>query len=97
MFEDSAVSGADSIKTRPGFTALLDRIEGNGGVRTVIVEDASRFAQAACNPAPRDDIARSMDGRYCDVTVMPDVARVEPGQFHADVCHRGRSRRADEA
>ena len=27
-----------------GFAALLDRIEGNG-VRTVIVEDASRFAR----------------------------------------------------
>jgi DNA invertase Pin-like site-specific DNA recombinase len=31
-------------RTRPGFTALLDRIEGNG-VRTVVVEDASRFAR----------------------------------------------------
>ena len=29
---------------RAGFAALLDRIEGNG-VRTVIVEDASRFAR----------------------------------------------------
>ncbi len=37
-------SGADPIETRPGFAALLDRIEGNG-VRTVIVEDASRFAR----------------------------------------------------
>lgn len=43
-FTDAAVSGADPIETRPGFTALLDRIEGNG-VRTVIVEDASRFAR----------------------------------------------------
>jgi DNA invertase Pin-like site-specific DNA recombinase len=32
------------IETRPGFASLLDRIEGNG-VRTVIVEDASRFAR----------------------------------------------------
>ena len=32
------------IETRPGFSALLDRIEGNR-VRTVIVEDASRFAR----------------------------------------------------
>ena len=38
------VSGADPIETRAGFAALLDRIEGNG-VRTVIVEDASRFAR----------------------------------------------------
>jgi DNA invertase Pin-like site-specific DNA recombinase len=43
-FFDAAVKGADAIDTRPGFAALLDRIEGNG-VRTVIVEDASRFAR----------------------------------------------------
>ena len=43
-FYDPGVSGADPIETRPGFSALLDRIEGNG-VRTVIVEDASRFAR----------------------------------------------------
>ena len=43
-YNDAAVSGADPIETRPGFSALLDRIEGNG-VRTVIVEDASRFAR----------------------------------------------------
>ena len=43
-YYDAAVSGADPIETRPGFSALLDQIEGNG-VRTVIVEDASRFAR----------------------------------------------------
>jgi len=43
-FYDPDVSGKDPIETRPGFTALLDRIESNG-VRTVIVEDASRFAR----------------------------------------------------
>jgi DNA invertase Pin-like site-specific DNA recombinase len=43
-FYDADVSGADPIESRPGFAALLDRIEGNG-VRTVIVEDASRFAR----------------------------------------------------
>jgi len=41
---DAAVSGADPIEARPGFSALLDRIEGNG-VRVVLVEDASRFAR----------------------------------------------------
>ena len=35
-FYDPAVSGADPIEVRPGFSALLDRIEGNG-VRTVVV------------------------------------------------------------
>ncbi|WP_246663787.1 recombinase family protein [Tardiphaga sp. vice278] len=43
-FYDADVSGADPIESRPGFSALLDRIEANG-VRTVIVEDASRFAR----------------------------------------------------
>lgn len=44
-FYDAAVSGADPIEARPGFMALLDRIEENG-VRVVVVEDASRFARA---------------------------------------------------
>ena len=43
-YNDEAVSGADPIEHRKGFAELLDRIEGNG-VRTVIVEDASRFAR----------------------------------------------------
>jgi DNA invertase Pin-like site-specific DNA recombinase len=43
-FYDADVSGADPIESRPGLSALLDRIEGNG-VRTVLVEDASRFAR----------------------------------------------------
>lgn len=43
-FNDEAVSGADAIESRPGFSALLDRIESNG-VRVVLVEDASRFAR----------------------------------------------------
>jgi DNA invertase Pin-like site-specific DNA recombinase len=43
-YNDAAVSGADPIESRRGFAELLDRIEGNG-VRTVIVEDASRFAR----------------------------------------------------
>jgi DNA invertase Pin-like site-specific DNA recombinase len=42
---DKAVSGADPIETRPGFSAVLDEIEANG-VRTVIVEDASRLARS---------------------------------------------------
>jgi DNA invertase Pin-like site-specific DNA recombinase len=43
-FYDAAVSGADPIDSRPGFAAMLKRIEGNG-VRTIIVETASRFAR----------------------------------------------------
>jgi Resolvase, N terminal domain len=43
-FYDASVSGADPIETRPGFTALLTYIAGNGA-RHVIVETASRFAR----------------------------------------------------
>jgi DNA invertase Pin-like site-specific DNA recombinase len=43
-FYDAAVSGADPLDIRPGFAAMLERIEGNG-VRTIIVETASRFAR----------------------------------------------------
>jgi DNA invertase Pin-like site-specific DNA recombinase len=43
-FYDKAVKGSDPIETRPGFAALLDRIEGNG-VRVVLVDEGSRFAR----------------------------------------------------
>jgi DNA invertase Pin-like site-specific DNA recombinase len=43
-FYDAAISGAEAIEDRPGFAALLDRIE-NNGVRTVLIEDVSRFAR----------------------------------------------------
>jgi DNA invertase Pin-like site-specific DNA recombinase len=44
-FSDQAVKGTDPIEARPGFSALLDRIESNG-VRVVIIEDASRLARS---------------------------------------------------
>jgi DNA invertase Pin-like site-specific DNA recombinase len=44
-FYDAAVSGAESIEERPGFSNMLARIEGNC-VRLVIVEDASRLARS---------------------------------------------------
>jgi DNA invertase Pin-like site-specific DNA recombinase len=43
-FCDPSVSGSDAIENRPGFAALLDRIE-NNSVKTVLVEDVSRFAR----------------------------------------------------
>jgi DNA invertase Pin-like site-specific DNA recombinase len=43
-FYDAAVSGADPIETRPGFTAALACIAGNGA-KTIIVETANRFAR----------------------------------------------------
>ena len=43
-FYDAGVSGDVQVSERPGFTAMLDRIDSNG-VRTVIVESADRFAR----------------------------------------------------
>ncbi len=43
-YYDEAVSGADMIDTRPGFAAMLERLLANG-VRTIVVETASRFAR----------------------------------------------------
>lgn len=43
-FYDAAVSGADAIDCRPGFCAMLERVLTNG-CRTIIVENASRFAR----------------------------------------------------
>jgi DNA invertase Pin-like site-specific DNA recombinase len=43
-FYDAGISGDAPVSDRPGFTAMLDRIDSNG-VRTVIVESADRFAR----------------------------------------------------
>lgn len=43
-YYDEAVSGADPLGSRAGWSQLMARILSNG-VRTVIVEDASRFAR----------------------------------------------------
>jgi hypothetical protein len=40
----NAERSSASIESRPGFAALLNRIDGNG-VRIVLVEDATRFAR----------------------------------------------------
>lgn len=43
-YYDAAVSGADPVDTRPGFTDLLARAQ-TDGVRVILVEAASRFAR----------------------------------------------------
>jgi len=43
-FYDAAVSGADPVMSRPGFADMLAYMLGNGA-RTVLVENASRFAR----------------------------------------------------
>lgn len=44
-YYDEAVSGAELIENRPQFKAMLEHIAGNG-VRTIIIEDPSRFARS---------------------------------------------------
>ncbi|UCI23510.1 recombinase family protein [Mesorhizobium sp. B2-8-5] len=43
-YYDAAVSGADAVTARPGFSAMLERLLSNG-VRVILVETASRFAR----------------------------------------------------
>lgn len=43
-YYDKAVKGTDAVTERPGFTAMLDRIAGNG-VRSILVESPDRFAR----------------------------------------------------
>lgn len=43
-YYDAAVSGAEAVTERPGFSSMLERLLSNG-VRTILVETASRFAR----------------------------------------------------
>jgi DNA invertase Pin-like site-specific DNA recombinase len=82
-FYDGAVSGADPIDSRPGFAAMLERIEGNG-VRTIIVETASRFARdlmvqevghAKLRERGIDLIAADSPGSFIDDTPTAKLVR----------------------
>lgn len=44
IYSDEGVKGADPVDQRPGFAKAIGHIAGNG-VRTIIVETASRFAR----------------------------------------------------
>lgn len=44
-YYDAAVSGADRIDSRPGFAAMLTYLAEHTEVRTILVENASRFAR----------------------------------------------------
>jgi DNA invertase Pin-like site-specific DNA recombinase len=44
VYTDDAVRGDNAIEARPGFASMLERLLSNG-VRTIIVENASRFAR----------------------------------------------------
>jgi DNA invertase Pin-like site-specific DNA recombinase len=43
-YTDDAVRGDNAIEARPGFAAMMERLLSNG-VRTIVVETASRFAR----------------------------------------------------
>jgi DNA invertase Pin-like site-specific DNA recombinase len=58
-FYDAAVSGSDPVNVRPGFTALLDRIAGNG-VRTILVESPDRFARDLAVQLAGHDFLKSL-------------------------------------
>ena len=71
-FYDAAVSGADDINERPGFAAMLQRILGNG-VRTIVVETASRFA--------RDLIVQETGWRFLRDAGVTLIAADSPDSF----------------
>jgi DNA invertase Pin-like site-specific DNA recombinase len=74
-FYDADVKGADPVTERSGFKTMLDRIAGNG-VRTVIVEDASRFA--------RDLIVQLTGHDYLRKLGVTLIAANAPDHFQED-------------
>jgi DNA invertase Pin-like site-specific DNA recombinase len=74
-FFDAAVSGADPLDQREGFTALLAWCE-EFGVRTIIVENASRFA--------RDLIVQETGHALLKAQGFSLVAADDPDAFTAD-------------
>jgi DNA invertase Pin-like site-specific DNA recombinase len=71
-FDDPAVAGTDTIDTRPGFMAALEKIAGNG-VCTIIVETANRFA--------RDLIVQETGWKRLHADGITLIAADSPDQF----------------
>jgi DNA invertase Pin-like site-specific DNA recombinase len=74
-YSDDGVKGADPVDQRPGFSAMLERIVSNG-VRTIIVETASRFA--------RDLIVQETGWRMLKDAGITLIAADSPGSFLDD-------------
>lgn len=74
-FYDAAVSGADPLDERAGFAEALKRIAANG-VRTIIVETASRFARDLI-------VAETGFRRLCDAGITL-IAADAPNSFLDD-------------
>ncbi|MBY5541117.1 recombinase family protein [Rhizobium leguminosarum] len=74
-YYDAAVSGADAVTERPGFSAMLERLLSNG-VRTILVETASRFA--------RDMIVQETGHKMLKARGIDLIAVDSPDSFVAD-------------
>jgi DNA invertase Pin-like site-specific DNA recombinase len=74
-YSDDGVKGADPVDLRPGFAAMMKHIAGNG-VRTIIVETASRFA--------RDLIVQETGWRYLRDAGITLIAADSPEAFLDD-------------
>ncbi|ULJ70637.1 recombinase family protein [Rhizobium gallicum] len=74
-YYDAAVSGADAMTARPGFSAMLERLLSNG-VRTILVETASRFA--------RDLIVQETGHEMLKARGIALIAVDSPDSFVAD-------------
>ncbi|EPE97329.1 recombinase family protein [Rhizobium grahamii] len=74
-YYDAAVSGADAVTERPGFSAMLERLLSNG-VRTILVETASRFA--------RDLIVQETGHEMLKARGINLIAADSPDSFVAD-------------
>jgi DNA invertase Pin-like site-specific DNA recombinase len=74
-YHDAAVSGGDPVTSRPGFSAMLERLLSNG-VRTILVETASRFA--------RDLIVQETGYELLKARGIELVAVDSPDSFVAD-------------
>jgi DNA invertase Pin-like site-specific DNA recombinase len=74
-YSDDGVKGADPVDQRPGFAAMLKHIASNG-VRTIIVETASRFA--------RDLIVQEIGYRFLRDAGIALIAADSPDAFLDD-------------
>ena len=74
-YSDDGVKGADPVDQRPGFAAMMKHIAGNG-VRTIIVENASRFA--------RDLIVQETGWRFLRDAGITLIAADSPNAFLDD-------------
>jgi DNA invertase Pin-like site-specific DNA recombinase len=72
---NAAVKGADAVDVRPGFAAMIAYMSGNGA-RTILVENASRFA--------RDLIVQETGYQYLQKLGFTLIAVDDPDAFTSD-------------